>query len=233
MEWSPKRFWTAATVAPEGDGFAVHLDGRPVRTPAKTPLIVPTEGLAKLIASEWEAQTDAVRPDTMPATRSANAALDKVAPQREAVVNEIANYGGSDLLCYRADGPAELVGRQAAWDALLDWSRTHLDAPLDVTVGLIPIQQPDASIARLRAHVSNLSSFELAALHDLVAISGSLILGLAVANQRLKGAEAFEISRIDEAFQAETWGVDEESSIVDARRRASFLSAEAFFLLCR
>ncbi|WP_128254664.1 ATP12 family chaperone protein [Falsirhodobacter deserti] len=233
MSWAPKRFWTAATVHAEEGGHSVRLDGRPVRTPAKAPLLLPTEGLARLIAEEWDAQQGEVRPDTMPATRTANSAIDKVATQFDGVVCELARYGGSDLLCYRADGPAELVDRQRAWDPVLAWAAERLEAPLTVTEGIVPVDQPAPSLMRLRGQLQAMSAFQLAALYDLVAISGSLVLGLAVAHGRLTGAEAFALSRIDEAFQSETWGLDDEAVAAEEVRLAAFLAAERFFLLCR
>lgn len=229
MSWAPKRFWTAVDIRPEGTGFAVHLDERPVRTPAKLPLMVPTMAVARLVAAEWEAQQGVVRPETMPATRMANSALDKVAPQFDAVVEEIARYGGSDLLCYRAEGPVELVARQKVWDALLDWAASDLEAPLAVTAGVIPVPQAEQALARLRARVRTLTAFELAALYDLVSISGSLILGLAVATRRIDGKEAFALSRIDESYHAEKWGDDEEAAALDDLKRTAFLEAEKFF----
>lgn len=233
MSWAPKRFWQDAHAVAEGGGFAVHLDGRPVRTPAKAPLILPTERLAAHVAAEWQAQETEVRPDTMPATRMANSAIDKVAPQFDAVVEEMARYGGSDLLCYRADGPEELVARQRIWDDSLAWLRNRFDVGLVVTAGVIPVPQPEATLNTLRAEVARLSPFELAALHDLVGISGSLVLGLAVAHGHMTGAEAFALSRIDEAFQAESWGADDEAVVAEAKRLDTFLEAETFFLLCR
>lgn len=233
MSWAPKRFWTAATVEPEAGLFAVRLDGRPVRTPAKAPLLLPTAALAQRVADEWQAQENEVRPDTMPATRAANSAIDKVAPQRTGVIEEIARYGGSDLLCYRADAPADLIERQRAWDGPLGWAQEELGARLIVTAGVLPVSQPEEALARLTAVLEDASEFELAALHDLVAISGSLVLGLAVAKGRLRGEDAFALSRIDETYQAEIWGVDDEAAAADAKRRAAFLEAEAFFLLCR
>lgn len=229
MSWAPKRFWTAVGIRPEGAGFAVHLDDRPVRTPAKTPLVMPTKAVARLVAAEWDAQQGVVRPDTMPATRMANSALDKVAPQFDAVVEEVVRYGGSDLLCYRADDPVELVDRQKAWDVLLDWAAADLDVRLAVTTGVIPVPQPEGAVSRLRDRVRVLTAFELAAFHDLVAISGSLILGLAVATRRIGGDEAFALSRIDEIYQAEKWGADEEAAALEERKRAAFLEAEKFF----
>ncbi len=233
MSWAPKRFWTDVTVRPERAGFAVLLDGRPVRTPAKAPLILPTEAMARAVAAEWDAQEREVRPERMPVTRRANSAIDKVTPLFDAVVEEVAKYGGTDLLCYRAEGPAELVARQRVWDEVLAWAASDLQAPLDVTSGVIPLDQPVESLGRLRKQVAACTPHQLVALHDLVAMSGSLVLGLAVTHGHLTGAEAFALSRLDETFQAEIWGHDEEAAEVADLRMKSFLGAEIFFLLCR
>lgn len=231
--WAAKRFWQQASAEAVEGGFGVRLDARPVKTPAKQPLVLPTEGMALAIAAEWDAQQGLVRPDTMPLTRAANSAIDKVAPQIDGVVAEIANYGSTDLLCYRAIDPPPLVARQAlAWDPVLDWARDAFDAPLEVTAGVIPIAQPANSLDRLRRSVAAHSAFQLAALHDLVAISGSLVLGLAVARKRLTADEAFALSRIDESWQAEQWGEDEEAAAQERLRHAAFLTAERFFALC-
>ena len=231
--WAAKRFWTAARAEAAEGGFAVLLDARAVKTPAKQPLILPTRAMAEAIAAEWEAQDGVIKPDTMPFTRAANSAIDKVAPQFDAVVGEIANYGSTDLLCYLATDPEPLVAEQTArWTPLLTWAETELGAPLHVTSGVIPVAQPEASLARLRAHVAGLGPFQIAALHDLVAISGSLILGLAVAHRRLSAAEAFELSRIDEAWQISQWGEDETAAAQEAARRDAFLLAERFWALC-
>lgn len=232
-DWEAKRFWKAALAVPEAGGFTVHLDGRAVRTPAKRPLILPTERLAAAIAAEWDAQEGRIRPETMPYTRAANSAIDKVAPQRDAVIDELAGYGGTDLLCYRAPGPAPLIARQAAaWEPLLEWAHATLGAPLVVTTGVIPVAQPGASLTQLRARVAAHSAFHLAALHDLVAISGSLILALAVAEGRLTPDAAFAASRIDEVWQAEQWGDDDEAAATEALRAEAFHNAGRFFALC-
>ncbi|MCU0899993.1 MAG: ATPase [Cypionkella sp.] len=231
--WTAKRFWTAAVAEPLDGGFTVRLDAKPVKTPAKAPLLLPTRRMAEAIAAEWEAQQGVIRPDSMPLTRAANSAIDKVGPHRDAVVGEIANYAATDLLCYRATEPPALIARQAqGWDPCLDWARDALGAPLTVTQGVIPIPQPAPSLARLRAVVAEHSAFQLAALHDLVAISGSVVLGLAVARGHLGAAEAFDLSRIDEAWQIQQWGVDEEAAALEARRRDAMLIAERFFQLC-
>ena len=231
--WAAKRFWQAAQAEPCDAGFTVRLDSRPVKTPAKQPLVLPTLAMAQHVAAEWDAQQGLIKPDTMPLTRAANSAIDKVAPQIDGVVGEISNYGTTDLLCYRATDPQPLIDRQAAgWGPVLDWARDNLGAPLDVTHGVIPIPQPAPSLARLRAHVAAHSPFQLAALHDLVAISGSLILGLAVAHRHLTGEQAFALSRIDESWQNELWGEDEDAAALEALRRDAFLTAERFFALC-
>jgi chaperone required for assembly of F1-ATPase len=231
--WSARRFWTEATVCAEGTGFAVLLDSRPVRTPRKAQLILPTVGLAQAVAAEWQAQTDVVNPATMPFTRTANSAIDTILTQHEAVVGMLAAYGATDLLCYRATGPADLVARQAeGWDPLLHWSATALQAPLLTTAGVMHVDQPAASLAALTEAVRMLSGFQLAAFHDLVAISGSLVLALAVTRGRLTAEDALRLSRIDETWQIEQWGADEEAAETAALKRADFLQADRFFALC-
>ena len=230
--WAAKRFWTTATASPCDGGFAIHLDARPVRTPAKTPLVVPTLALAQAIAAEWQMQKGPVRPATMPFTRMANSALDKVAPQLPAVVAEVARYGATDLLCYRADGPMDLVAWQAAdWDPMLDWAASALQAPLNVTSGIVPVDQPTPSLTCLTAAVASLSPFALVGLHDLTSISGSLILGLAVGAGRLSPGQAFELSRIDEIWQARQWGRDEEAAETEALKRQAMDEAGRFLAL--
>jgi chaperone required for assembly of F1-ATPase len=231
--WSVRRFWTEATVTPAGHGFTVHLDARPVRTPLKAPLILPTKGLAQAVAAEWQAQTGTVNPATMPFTRTANSAIDTVTPQFDAVADMLAAYGGTDLLCYRATAPEALIARQAnAWDPLLDWAAEGLGAPLRTTGGVMHIDQPADSLATLGAAIRALTPFQLAAFHDLVAISGSLILGLAVVRGRLTPDAAWSLGRIDENWQIEQWGADEEAAEITALKQAAFLQADRFFTLC-
>ena len=233
-EWKARRFWKAAGVRPVDTGFEVILDDRPLRTPGKQPLILPAEGLAREIAREWDAQTDVIDPNMMPLTRAANSAVEKVARQFSAVADMLAEYGGTDLLSYRADQPAELARRQAeAWDPLIDWSAIQLRAPLQITHGVIPIAQDPQALLRLRARLDGLDVFGLTALHDLVTLPGSLILGLAVIDGRIGAAEAFRLSRIDEDFQIERWGEDDEAKIAAENRKAAMQNAERFWLLSR
>ena len=232
--WAAKRFWTTATAVPCAGGHAVHLDARPVRTPAKAALVLPSLALAQAIADEWQAQTGLVNPAMMPFTRMANSAIDKVTPLHAAVVAEVAGYGASDLLCYRAEGPVALVARQAAdWDHWVDWAASALQAPLVVTIGVIPVPQPAASLASLTTRVAALSPFGLVAVHDLTAISGSLVLALAVTSGRLTAHQAFDLSRIDEIWQAEEWGQDAEAAQVQALKRQAMDEAGRFWTLSR
>ena len=231
--WAAKRFWTLAQTVETDAGFTVHLDARPVRTPAKAAFVLPTRAMAQAAAAEWQAQTGKVRPDTMPVTRAANSAIDKVTPLHRAVVAEVASFGATDLLCYRATFPQALIDRQAAvWDPVLDWATTAYAAPLHVTAGVIPVPQPTASLAALTAHVTALDPFRLMALHDLVAISGSLILGLAVTAGKLSADDAWQACRIDENWQAEQWGVDEDAAALQELRRLAFSQADRFYALC-
>lgn len=228
--WKPKRFWKIVTVVPADGGFAVLLDTRPAKTPGKLPLILPTEALARAVAAEWDAQQGAVKPETMPFTRSANSALEKVAPQRAEVVAMLAAYGDSDLLCYRATHPEALIARQAqGWDPILAWAAAELQAPLRTTPGVMHLAQDPQVLARLHDRLARMSDFHIAAFHDLVAISGSLILAFAVVRGRLSAAEAWELSRIDETWQAEQWGVDDVAALLTESKRAAFFQALSFW----
>lgn len=229
-EWKAKRFWSAATISTDADGFGILLDGRPVRTPAKRDLRVPTRSFAEAICSEWEAQDEEIDPLTMPFTRSANAALDKVAPQHGEVADLLAAYGDSDLLCYRADYPAALVARQAQqWDPLLDWADEVLGARLVPRIGVMHAPQENAVLARLSQRVHALSAYQLAGFHDLVSLSGSLILGFAAALDQAIPETLWDISRLDEIWQAEEWGKDDEAEAAADVKRAAFLHAKQVF----
>jgi len=232
--WARKRFWQAATVVDADAGFAVQLDGRAVKTPARAFLVVPTRALAERIAAEWAAQETDVRPETMPATRAANAAIDKVRGQFNEVAALIAAYGETDLLCYRAGAPATLRARQdAAWDPLLDWAAARFGIKWEVTTGVMPCPQPAQTLSILAAHVAGFSAFELTAFHDLVAMSGSLVIGLAVTEGYAAPDALWALSRIDEDWQFEQWGADDEASALAALRRQSFLNAAEFLAICR
>lgn len=226
-EWKARRFWATTTVEPVAEGWELRLDTRVLRTPGKLPLVLPTQALAQAVAAEWEAQQDVIDPRSMPLTRAVNSAVEKVAPQFAGVAGMLAEYGGTDLLCYRAAHPAELVALQSAqWDPLLDWAAQDLGAALRVTQGVIPVAQDPAALARLRAGLEALSPWELTAVHDLVTIPGSLILGLAVLRGRLDAAAAHALSRLDDEHQAAQWGRDPEAEAAAAARLEAMLVAE-------
>ncbi|MCV2446786.1 ATP12 family chaperone protein [Paracoccus sp. DMF] len=233
-EWKARRFWKAASVRPAGAGWEVVLDDRPLRTPGKQPLVLPTEALARALAAEWDAQADVIDPNRMPLTRAANSAIEKVAPQFHDVATMLAEYGGTDLLSYRADAPEELARAQAeGWDPLIDWAATELRAPLRITHGVIPVPQDPAALLKLHAEVAALDAFGLTALHDLVTLPGSLVLGLAVIRGRIDAETAHALSRIDEEFQAQRWGRDEEADAAAAARLAAMRDSERFWQLSR
>lgn len=233
-DWAPKRFWTEARAEAVDGGFTIRLDARPVKTPARAPLVVPTLPLAEAIADEWQTQDKVLDPRSMPFTRSANAAIDKVASQFSEVADLIAAYGDSDLVCYRAMAPASLVTRQAeGWDPLLAWTGETIGAPLRPVQGVTHHPQATASLRRLDAAVRALSPFELTALYDLVSLSGSLVIGLAAIHGHAPVEALWRLSRIDEDWQREIWGTDEEAAAVEAVKREAFSHAARFFNLCR
>jgi chaperone required for assembly of F1-ATPase len=225
-----KRFYRHAEIMPAATGFGVALDGKPVKTPAKCDLVVPTRALAAALAAEWNTQQDDIRPAAMPLTRFANTAIDRVAPQRRLAVGQIAEFVGTDLVCYRAARPPELAARQqAVWQPLVDWAVLRYDAPLEITAGVIPVAQPQASLRAFAAAVAALDDFALAALHLATASCGSLVIALAVVEGRLDADAAFAASQLDESFQIEAWGEDAEQA---ERRRAlaGDIAAAARFL---
>lgn len=231
-EWRIKRFWTTAEVTQVPGGHAVTLDGKPVRTPLRHPLVVPTRGFAELVAAEWQAQEGQVDPRRMPATRTANAAIDKVASQRAEVAALVAAYGASDLLCYRAPDPATLIARQAAgWDPLLDWAAQTLGARLRIGTGVMPVAQDAAALDRLAAPVHAMEPFALSAFHDMVSLSGSLVIAIAVAGGRIDAATGWKLSRIDEDWQVEQWGADDDATATAALKCDAFLGASHIFRL--
>ena len=224
-----KRFYREARAAAGG---SVELDGRPVRTPARRPLAVPTVPLAEAIAAEWNSQGESIDPRAMPLTGLANAAVDRVSPDPEAFARGLAAYGGSDLLCYRAEGPPRLVERQAQhWDPLLAWARRRYDVDFEVTRGIVHRPQPKATVDRLAHAVQARSPFELAALSPLVTISGSLVVALALAEAAIDLETAWSAAVLDEQWQAEQWGEDSEAARALAARRNEFEAADLFLRL--
>jgi chaperone required for assembly of F1-ATPase len=233
----PKRFYKAVTVAavalPQPSGgegrspaFRILLDGKPLRTPAKRELELPTRALAEAVAAEWSAQGERIDPATMPLTRLANSAIDAVAGRTVEVRAEIAKYAASDLLCYRAEGPQDLVRRQAeAWDPVLAWARDTLGARFEVASGIMPVVQPDACAAAIAASLEEFDAHRLAAVHVMTTLTGSAVLALAHARGVLSAEAIWAAAHIDEDFQIGKWGEDAEANARRQRRWAETAAA--------
>lgn len=227
-----KRFWTAAAVVADGDGWAIQLDGRPVRTLARAMLKVASKRLAEAIGGEWAAVGDRVDPREMPLTGLGNAAIDRIEPDPAAFAANLANYAEGDLTCYRAEGPPKLVARQAEqWDALLGWARRRFDVDFVTTQGLLHVAQPAATVERLAHAVAVLDAFRLAGLAPLVTIGGSLVAALAVLEEAITPEQAWSAVSVDEAWQIAQWGDDAEAVAAMANRRRDFLAAARFLEL--
>ncbi len=227
-----KRFYKQATAGEYEGGFAVLLDGRPVHTPSRALLQLPTESLAAALAEEWQGQTEEIIPASMPLTQLASTALDRVAPQIGAVAAEIAKFAETDLLCYRADTPSSLVHAQSdAWSPLLGWMEETFGARLVVTSGIQPIPQPSGAITLIQNAVAKFDAFPLAAISSATAVSGSVVIALALAHGRISGDEAANAAHIDEMHQMERWGRDAEAEELLARARAELCAAERFLAL--
>jgi chaperone required for assembly of F1-ATPase len=227
-----RRFWKEAEVTAEENGWGVALDGKPLRTPARNALGVPTEALANAIAEEWNSAGGTVEPRDMPLTGLANAAIDHVAPDPEAFSADLTKYGESDLTCYRADGPRDLISRQEQnWDPLLAWARRRFDVDFRTTSGIVHVPQPEATVQRLSHGVSSLDAFRLAGLSPLVTIGGSLVVALAVTEGAVTPEDAWDAVTIDERWQAEQWGADPEAEAALHAKRRDFLAAARFLEL--
>jgi chaperone required for assembly of F1-ATPase len=227
-----KRFYKKASAVPSAGGVAILLDERPVKTPGRHPLLVPTEELAEAIAEEWNGQGEDIDPRSMPLTGLANAAIDRVTPDPAAFARGIAQYGESDLLCYRAEGPRALVERQAEqWDALLDWARHRFDIELETVCGVMHRPQPTASVNQLAAATAARDPFRLAGLSPLVTVSGSLIIALALAEGAIGLEAGWAAATLDEQWQAEQWGEDPLAAAAIAARRHDFDAAYRFLTL--
>jgi len=216
----PKRFYADAAPGAVEDGFGVLLDGRPVRTPAGVKLKLPSPALAQLLAAEWAGQSEHIVISDMPATRLAFTAIDRAPVSRDQVADEVAERAGADLLCYFADGPNSLVEREVAhWGPMLDWADRELGLQLVRVSGHMHQPQPEATLQRVRTLALELSDFELTGLVNAGGLFGSAVLAFALQRDQLSGEEAFDLSRLDEAFQEERWGVDEEAAHRTARLR--------------
>ncbi len=229
----PKRFYKDVSIeaaASQGgndtSGFAVLLDGRSLKTPGKKPFVLPNEGLAELVADEWRAQTDFINPATMPVTKISNSAIDGIVGREAEVLADIVAFAGSDLLCYRADSPVELVKRQAdAWNPVLTWAKDTFGANFVLAEGVMPVAQPEETLAAFAQELSDFSALQIGALHVLTTLSGSAILALAHARGVLNAQAAWAAANIDEDFQIEQWGADAEAAERRQKRWAEFEAA--------
>jgi chaperone required for assembly of F1-ATPase len=226
MTAGPKRFYKSASVSGDAPPFEVLLDGKPVRTPARRAMALPSRALAEAVAAEWQAQGKQIDPACMPLTRLVNSAIDGVAGREAEVRADIAKYAAGDLICYRAGQPRELAQRQAeAWDPILTWARQALGARLIAGEGVVPVEQPEEARAAIAAALARLDPFALAAHHVMTTLTGSALLALAHAGGRLTAEEAWAAAHIDEDWQISQWGEDAEAKARRDRRWTEMQSA--------
>lgn len=228
----PRRFYASVGIEAKdrqgGNGYTIILDGRPIRTPAKRMLLIPDRGYAEIIAAEWQAQTEVIDPASMPATRLANSALDTVAPGREAVVEEIVAFAGSDLLCYRAEGPHGLVERQCAiWNPIFDRVARALAVQFKSTTGVIHTRQTPEALAAVERAVWELGDFPLAGVQLITTITGSALLAVAGLKGLSGESEIWEAAHLDEDWQVAKWGQDGEAAARRAAQKRDFGAAAA------
>ena len=229
---SRKRLYEEVSVTNGPGGFTVLLDGKPIRTPASGQLTLPTKPLAEAVAEEWRGQIDTIRPDTMLLTKLANTAIDRVAANRGAVVEQILVFAKSDLVCYRAEAPEELVRRQAdIWNPLLDWVQLRYGARLRSGTGIAFVEQQTEALDGLARGIAERDVFALVALHAAATLLGSAVVALALADSRLQPHDAFAAAQLDEIYQAEKWGVDREAEMPSRRKAAELLEIARFLRL--
>ncbi|MFM9864324.1 MAG: ATP12 family chaperone protein [Micropepsaceae bacterium] len=232
LKTGAKRFYKDVALREEPAGFSVLLDGRTIKTPAGAVMVAPTPALGDAVAAEWRGQGETLLPETMPLTKALNTALDRVAANRAALVDDLAKYAGSDLLCYRAEAPAELVRRQReAWDPWLAWAAEKIGAQFAVTTGVTHVEQSDTALAAVRRAVEAHDAHRLVALHAGITITGSALLGLAFAAGAIGAEDALAVAEVDTAYQAELWGRDAEAERARAHRLADLKAAEAYLKL--
>lgn len=224
-----RRFYKTVSVT---EDLAIALDGRPVKTPMKQPLRLPLPALALAVAAEWDTQGDKIDPSTMQMTRLANTAIDRVAAHRPAILAEMRDYAGSDLVCYRAAEPATLVERQSAvWDPVIDWTAAELGQPVSIWAGVMHRPQPAATLDAAMQWFGALSDFEIAAFHAIMTLTGSAFLTMMLTRRALSPDEAWHAAHVDEDFQIEAWGQDDEAVERRLKRHAEFQSCCRFLLL--
>ena len=220
-------------VAVSGDR-GILLDGRPVKTPARAALLLPNDALAHAVAEEWRAQGEEIDPRAMPFTGLANAAIDRVSANPQEFAAGLAQYGETELLCYRAESPPELISRQSErWDPLLDWARSHYDVDFVQVAGIMHQPQPMATLLRLGDAVAAANPFALAALSPIVTIGGSLVLALGIYEEAVLPHDAFDLAHLDELWQEELWGEDHFALATRAAHKHDFIAACQFLEMLR
>lgn len=225
-----KKFWKDVHVVQSESGFGISLDDKPLRTPAKNSLVVPTEELATYVADEWLTISDEIDPTRLRFTKLCNASIDSMPEKFDAVVEMLADYTDTDLLCYRAESPEGLALRQSSyWDPLLEWVDQNHGLKLVQTTGIIPVKQPSGSREGIKIWLEQLNMFEMMACHDLTIMSGSIIICRAVCDGFLNASQAWEASRIDEDWQAEVWGADEDAEKAANAKFEDFSAATKLF----
>lgn len=228
----PKRFYREASAAASDGGWRVMLDGRVARTPGKRELTLPSTALAEAVAAEWAAQGEQIDPETMPLTRMANTAIDGVAGREQAVAEDIVAFSGSDLVCYRAESPRELVVEQAqAWNPVLEWARHRLGARFEVASGIVHVAQDPAALAAVAERLADLDPFRLTALHVMTTLTGSALIALAHADGLIDAASAWHAAHVDEDWQVRHWGEDQEAAERRRRRWQDMEAASRFLSL--
>lgn len=229
-----KRFYDTVSIAEADIGFEVLLDGKPIRTPNKARLVLPTRVLAIGVAEEWQAQSETVRVPDLHLTRLANTAIDRVFALRDETIATIIAYARTDLLCHRVDMPLELAEKQRQlWQPLLDWLALAYDAPLAVTTDIVPAAQPPASVDALHEAVMRLETFGLTALAEATGLTGSIVLGLALVEGKITPEAAFDMAQLEETYQMERWGEDAESAARRANLRIELRAVSQFSQLLK
>ena len=225
-----KRFWKEAAVVQTEDGYKVTLDGHAIRTPSKSALIVRYKSIADQIAAEWMAQEEEVDPATMPATRMVNSVIDKVSVNSDAIIEMLTEYAASDLICYRSLSPQELIEEQAGlWDPLMHWTATVMNAPMVSTNGVMFVSQAEASVDEYRKQLNGMNIYQLAGVHDLITISGSIVISFALITNHITFDQAWMAATVDEAWQEKQWGSDEEAQEALNKKRGDFEFAYNFW----
>jgi chaperone required for assembly of F1-ATPase len=218
-----RRFYKTVSVTGTTAPFSVMLDGRPLRTPLKRALDLPTEALAEAVAAEWDMQTEKIDPHSMPLTRLANTALDRVATDLDRIIGEIVDFAGSDLVCYRAEKPQGLVELQAkAWKPVLDWARATLAADFQITQGVVHIQQPGSALQAARDYLAHKSAWDLTAIHNITTLTGSALIAAMACTGAIPASEAWAAAHVDEDWQIEQWSWDEEARHRRNHRKREF-----------